>query len=345
MALVCGFGASVEYVPVDGEVVRKSRCWIAVAPEIVGVCRSDLKELHRERYGHSTFGHEIVGRVVAVHSAGPHRVGERVVHNPNYALKRSSGFAELFWCGAAESDNLAAAFRAVPPGADARVMVFAEPLSAALRCAGKVGALVRSGAAIGVFAAGMFGTLIALALRAAGYRVVIVNRSRAKLDFLVERGLFAASELSDADRETGPFDASVIASSLLDERQLRLAARSTREGGVVQLFAGTAPGVLLTSNGVDLDRIRRDELVQPSVIDGRPIVLSGSHGADTENIDQAIRLLDEPVWASGVARLIGKTISFAEAGSFILTALAEDRPGKFLIAMPEARWQTPTSAA
>ncbi|MGH3382398.1 MAG: alcohol dehydrogenase catalytic domain-containing protein, partial [Actinoallomurus sp.] len=71
---------------------------VLVAPALIGVCRSDLKEIGGRRPGPSQFGHELVG-LVTRSSTPLLPAGSRVCLDPNVPLRRGTGFARRMWAG------------------------------------------------------------------------------------------------------------------------------------------------------------------------------------------------------------------------------------------------------
>ncbi|MYW01924.1 alcohol dehydrogenase catalytic domain-containing protein, partial [Streptomyces sp. SID3343] len=103
---------------------------VRVRVELAGVCRSDLKEVARERHGASQFGHELVGVVTESTLPAALPAGARVVLDPNVRLARTTGFAAALYA-AGPADLLTTALPRVPDALPARRAVFAEPVACA----------------------------------------------------------------------------------------------------------------------------------------------------------------------------------------------------------------------
>ncbi|WP_406299518.1 medium chain dehydrogenase/reductase family protein [Embleya sp. NBC_00888] len=258
--------------------------------ELAGLCRSDLKEVARERYGPSQFGHELVGVVAESTLPNDLPAGLRVTLDPNVRLARTTGFAtEMYAAGPA--DRLCAALPRVPDELTARQAVFAEPLACAEHC---VSALTRhlggspAGRAVVVFGAGAAGLLIARLAELAGAEVTLVNRSADRAEFLRSRG-FDVRPL--AALPAAAFDVAVIATSFVRPDILTEALRVLVPTGLALLYGGTAPGDELPGLPVDLDHVRRSEHAVHTTWSGRPVTIAGSYGTTSTDFTAALGTL------------------------------------------------------
>ena len=300
---------------------------VLVEPALVGVCRSDLKEIGGRRPGPSQFGHELVG--VVTRSSTPRvPVGSRVCLDPNVPLRRGTGFARRMWAGG-EASALVRALPPVPPGVGARRLVFAEPLACAAHCLTMARRHLRAaslrGARICVLGAGMAGVLIARLAETDGARVLLANRDRDRLDFLAGRdALPSAGGALLAETPGGAHDVAVVATSFVLPELLERALTSVRDGGLVMLYGGTAAGDRLAGLACDLDRVRRSELVAAVAWRGRPALVGGSYGTTRGDFDHALRVLAGTPDGLGVERLVTAEVSLPELPA-TLRRLAEER--------------------
>jgi threonine dehydrogenase-like Zn-dependent dehydrogenase len=302
---------------------------VLVRTELMGVCRSDLKEMSGVRGGPSQFGHELVGRVVRS-STGRLPVGERVCLDPNVPVRRGTGFARWMWV-TGDEDDVAAALPVAPAGASARRLVFAEPAACAAHCltmaARHRGEDVR-GRAVCVLGAGTAGVLIAGLAAGGGAVVSLHNREADRLGFLRERGV-----LPDAVDRPAPDDTQdvvVVATSFVFADVLERALRLVRPGGLVMLYGGTKAGDRLDGLDCDLDAVRRGERSATARWHGKSVVLGGSYGTSTADFRLALTTL-----ANGhrpdVERLVTGVVDLADLPGALRSIAATRQLGKVLV--------------
>ena len=292
---------------------------VLVRPLVVGVCRSDVKEVARQRQGRSQFGHELVGRVQAVWGDVRLAPGALVALDPNVALSRGTAFAELMPADGAPA-ALAAAFYRLPAHVDPRRLVFAEPLACALHCARMVarhlGVRRLHGRRVAVLGAGIAGALIAMCARELGASVSLVNRSPDRLALVRAAGLLPAEALcamDGADGRTGlagpgGVDVVILATAFVRPDLIDWALSAMRAGGLVVLYGGTRAGDRLA--GVDLDRVRREQGHAPLAWRGRRAMVAGAYGTERASFRAAVRLLAAERFA--LERLIVRELGLGE---------------------------------
>ncbi|MFI1580346.1 alcohol dehydrogenase catalytic domain-containing protein [Embleya sp. NPDC020630] len=293
---------------------------------LAGLCRSDLKEVARERHGPSQFGHELVGVVAESTLPEVLPVGARVGLDPNVPLARTSGFAtEMYAAGPA--DRLTAALPRIPAELSDRQAVFAEPLACAEHC---VAALVGHtgipllGRRVVVFGAGAAGLWIARLAELAGAEVTLANRSADRTEFLRARGFEVRPSVG---LPSSAFALAVIATSFVRPEILTEALRTLVPDGLVLLYGGTAPGDRLPDLACDLDRVRRREQVVRTTWAGRPVTVAGSYGTGRADFAAALAVLPK----LPVERLVTAEITLAELPA-VLREQVSGRPlGKTLI--------------
>jgi cyclitol reductase len=309
---------------------------VLVEPVLVGVCRSDLKEIAGRRPGPSQFGHELVG-VVADSSTPRLPVGTRVCLDPNVPVVRGTGFARSMWAGG-DGDLLARALPPAPDGVAARRLVFAEPLACAAHCLTMTGRHLGGaglrGVRMCVLGAGTAGVLIARLAEAAGARVLLVNRDTDRLAFLAARRMLPGGGGAPlADVPSGDHDVVVIATSFVLPGLLEHALRMTRPRGLVMLYGGTAAGDRLPGLDCDLDRVRRGELVRAARWRDGPVRIGGSYGTTPGDFALALRALADSPDGLGVERLITAEVPLAELPA-VLRRLAGERGFGKVLARP-----------
>ena len=168
---------------------------------VAGICNTDL-ELQRGYYGFSGIpGHEFVAEVVAADTAA--LIGRRVVGEINLAchacewcarglgrhcpqrtvlgiVRHPGAFQEYF---VLPERNL----HLVPDSIANQRAVFTEPLAAACEILDQVS--IPQGATVAILGDGKLGLLIAMALRAHGYRVQLFGRHAGKLRIAAAAGV------------------------------------------------------------------------------------------------------------------------------------------------------------
>jgi threonine dehydrogenase-like Zn-dependent dehydrogenase len=306
---------------------------VVVAPEVVGVCRSDLKELEGRRAVRKDFGHELVGRIVAAGRRSGRAVGERVCLDPHQRVERDSGFAEAVVVRGSPR-TLADALVPVDDDAPAERMIFVEPLACAAHC---VGILRRrldgplSEARVGIVGAGIAGTLIAKTVEREGASIVLLNRSRERLRFLEARGVLDGNRLQPLDEAPGSqLDAVVVATSFAEPEVLLTAQQLIRPGGLVVLYAGTAPGDRWPGTSVDIDRLRRSQRIVLLPVGDATMTVAGSYGAESGDFHIAKRLLcgEQPL---ELERLVVDSVPLEELPERLRALAAESPPGKVVV--------------
>ncbi|HWG98842.1 MAG TPA: alcohol dehydrogenase catalytic domain-containing protein [Pilimelia sp.] len=313
---------------------RTSEAAVLIAPTLIGVCRSDLRELAKQRHLRRDFGHEIVARVVA---ARPHTlvpVGQRVVYDPHPTVERTCGFGELVeMFGAAES--LRAALVPVDDVVPAPAAVFAEPLACAVHCVRRLETASRElalpvEAPTAVLGAGMAGTLIAAVLHERGVPVRLLNRSPGRIEFLRHRQFLPAASLEPAGARR--FPRVILATAAATPQALHHAAELVEPGGLLLLFAGTDPTTAL--QGTPLDGVRRRERLVTLHRAGGPLHVAGTHGALTDDFHVSLALLD-PTHPAGLARrlqtLITQRLTLTEAAVVLPRHLESGFGGKAVV--------------
>ena len=259
------------------------------------ICRSDLREIRRERDHLQTFGHEVVAEVVESSGVPQLYPGYRFVLDPHARVSRTSGFSThlLLW-GAPE--DVTAALRFVPPELPPDLALWVEPLACALNCvvAAHTNAPAEARKAL-VYGAGTYGTIIATLLRSGGLDVTITNRTGRRLEWLRSkagpwsRGItFTGLE----DLQCRQFDLIVDASASVDPATYPFLASLLNNGGQIHVFGGTHARQSLAF-GLSLDGIRRKRLCKDLVYENHALRITGSHEASNADFDAAVQLILE----------------------------------------------------
>lgn len=301
---------------------------------MVGLCRSDIKEVQGARPVRSDFGHELVGIVHDSSSTGAFKPGTSLVFDPHVQLERTSGFATHVRVTAPEA-TIKSAFHVIPDNMPAERAVFAEPLACAIHAcrrllqemANRFLSKMDLGIRVGIVGAGTAAVLQALYLRDLGFQVVLLNRGRTKLDFFRATGLAGGVGTLLMD-EVGScrFDAVLLSTTFSTPELIQFSMRLVRPGGVLLLFGGTKPRQ--GAAGLDVDALRRSEGCAKVTTEGGTVLLAGTYGAAREDFTEAIlvaaklpleKLVSDKVplrqlpellvaLAAGKRELVGKTL-------------------------------------
>jgi threonine dehydrogenase-like Zn-dependent dehydrogenase len=306
---------------------------VLVEPTVVGICRSDLKEIGGQRPGPSQFGHEVVG-VVALSSTPRIPVGTRVCLDPNVPLCRGTGFARRMWAGGT-ADALVRALPPAPAGIPDRRLVFAEPLACAAHCLSMarrhLGGRELRDAAVCVLGAGTAGVLIARLAEAAGARILMVNRDADRLDFLAARGALPGRGARLGEAPGDAHDIVVVATSFVRPDLLDHALGLAHREGLVMLYGGTTAGDRLPGLTCDLDGVRRSERAEAAEWRGRPVLIGGSYGTTAGDFEHALRALCDSPDGLGVERLITAEVSLPELPATLRRLAGTRHLGKVLL--------------
>jgi threonine dehydrogenase-like Zn-dependent dehydrogenase len=288
---------------------------VLIAPEIVGVCGSDLHVLH----GNHPWikppvitGHEVAGRVIQVgRSVTDLAVGDGVVINPllpclHCARCRAGSFntceaAKVLGFrlpGAAQTEYVLprAQLHKVPDGLALRDAVLAEPLAVGIRAAQRWNALDE----VLVIGAGTIGLCVLAALRARGAgRITVLEPVASKRTFAVRHGADAAlpfDALEPTPHYTACFDC-VASQATID-----LACSVALPAGAIIIV-----GVAGAARSFNLPRLQRFE-----------IALLGTAMYLAADIDRALGMLANgtfhaPDYVTSLGRLANAPAAYAQA--------------------------------
>jgi threonine dehydrogenase-like Zn-dependent dehydrogenase len=305
--------------------------WVLVAPQTVGLCSSDLKEVRRSRDVRSDFGHEMVG---LVHSSSTEDFppGLRVCLDPHVPVTRTTAFGDAALLSG-PPDRLRAALPTVPDGTPDDRAVFTEPLACAVNCSGKVPA----GSDVAIIGAGTAGVLLAVLLRLKGCQVTLVNRSPERLAALSRTALLReVPKLLGHEAGTRTFGTVVVTTASLDAATFDSAwSLLPPDGGRLVLFGGIKPDWRIPGTRVLLDGIRRGEQLRTLERDGRRALVAGTHGATGADFAAAGAVLAAPLpWTTGhVEELIVDRVTLPGLAALLNDAVrtGRDPVGKHVV--------------
>jgi threonine dehydrogenase-like Zn-dependent dehydrogenase len=264
---------------------------------LIGICRSDIKEVLGNRQMRKDFGHEIVGIVEWASVSVPLSRGDLVGFDPHVHISRTSGFGELV-LAEGDSTNLQRAFPKVKGSISLRKLVFWEPMACAQHCVSNLlrykGVSRLDDVRIGVVGAGNAGTLIGLLLKHLGATITAFNRSQSRLELLKERQIFSETELRRlGENDLDLFDVIIPATDFLYSSVLGFSIHALRPNGLLLLFGGTRKDDVLPNTSLLIDRVRRHEDLLNIVCEDKPLQIGGTYGALGDDFSKVIDLLSD----------------------------------------------------
>lgn len=322
----------------------RHRAGAVLRPHAIGICRSDAKEAAGVRPGPSQFGHELVADVVECWGSAALKAGDVVCLDPNVALERSSGFAELVALNAPPRTLESALFKVGRPRAPLERYAMAEPVACAEHCVRvALAGMARFPEHAIVVGAGTMGLFIALGLQRRGVAVTLANRSASRLQFVERLGLPGIA-LARLDAEIEPAALVVLATTFVSLPLLINSMQLVRHLGRVMIFGGIEPH-FDDFCGVDIRRLRQSErrlLLQYSA--EKAIDLAGSYGLERCDFLYALELIGSNVIpASLLARQITGRHALCELPAMLHAMNNGDDLGKRLVvpALPSPKGKHP----
>jgi cyclitol reductase len=311
--------------------------YVVVKPIFVGICRSDLREVSKERVTRHDFGHEIVARLVYTSHSFPTDLNSIVCFDPHIPIYRTSGFGEYIFASGT-MNNLVAAFPKCPSALDYQKSVFMEPLACAHHAISRLKQSLKvtdlSGLNIGILGAGNAGILMGLIAKHWGANISLITKNQIRKSFLVERNLFDKDEILTGELKNNVFDSVILATTWLDDNVFNSGLSLLGDEGILLLFGGTNPADVVGGRGINLDDIRRNQKELFYKHKNRNLLISGTYGVESQDIEASFTLLqisrDFPV-----ERLIVDTVSLNELSELLLGLTTNKKYflGKILVKM------------
>lgn len=312
---------------------------LIIKPFVIGICRSDVKELTGTRTTRHDFGHEIVGEVAWTNTKVSLTKGDIVVFDPHIQVKRGTGFSEVIIATGTPSD-LKRAFIKINLNANYKKMVFTEPMSCANHCISRsrihLGKQSLKGISMAVIGAGNAGTLISLLARYYGASVTLHNRTTDRLEFLEKNRVFDKHELKILDSSfQDSYDVVIPATSFLFPEVMNKAVGMIKNEGLLLLFGGTNKGDTLLGSAIDIDLVRRQEKIDKIFFKNKTFWIAGTYGARTEDFQEVIELLEHKPQSFPVEKLINKEITLSKVPETLLAMRYRNYLGKIIVNLLE----------
>lgn len=274
-----------------GAIVRVTGC---------GLCGSDIVKLkHNSVPDGTVLGHEIVGKIVQIHSDTDFMVGDEIVmghHVPcfdctycygeNYSMCRKfkhtnivpGGFAEYIYVS--EDHLMNTVFNVTASITDEEIS-FTEPLACCIRCVKRTKVDFNSN--VLVVGLGTIGLLMGQAARELGFKAYGVDLLDERVELAKKFGFEDAFKLGDL-RETvsdmkltvnpSGFDAVIMSSGA--DKALDLAFASVRDGGTINVFSS----------------VKSDETAYPNnQIYYRELTVTSSYSSSPVDLEDAFEFL------------------------------------------------------
>lgn len=274
-----------------GAIVRVTGC---------GLCGSDIVKLkHNSVPDGTVLGHEIVGKIVQIHSDTDFMVGDEIVmghHVPcfdctycygeNYSMCRKfkhtnivpGGFAEYIYVS--EDHLMNTVFNVTASISDEEIS-FTEPLACCIRCVKRTKVDFNSN--VLVVGLGTIGLLMGQAARELGFKAYGVDLLDERVELAKKFGFedaFKLGELretiSDMKLTVNPsgFDAVIMTSGA--DKALDLAFASVRDGGTINVFSS----------------VKSDETAYPNnQIYYRELTVTSSYSSSPVDLEDAFEFL------------------------------------------------------
>jgi len=311
---------------------------VLIKVRLSGICRADVKEVNRSRDIPSDrgplFGHEINGEVVFPGNMGLNP-GQMVAFNPNVTSNRTTGFAQ-YMIIRGSNDELKEAIIPLPRGIPIRKTILAEPLACIVHCIDQfqknTGLKTLKGMKIAIIGAGNAGMIFGLLAKNDGAVVSLFNISDGRIEFAKKQKLFKDKELhplSEHENFSSSFDMVFVSPTIITEDILRIAFGLTADKGCLLLYGGTRKNDRFLDTNIDIDIIRRKELIQKTEFKRKRVSLAGGYGCTSGDFIKGFRLMGN----LPLEKFISKEIVFRDFPKLIMDMASgkSDYPGKVIV--------------
>lgn len=316
---------------------------VVIKPDYIGICRADIKEIACSRDIPSDrgplFGHELVGSIVFAGSLSGFVKDDLVTFNPNITPNRTTSFAEyVFVQGSAE--ELDQAIVRVPETDILDNIWMPEPLACIVHATKKLLELTQlnnfKGKRIGIIGAGCSGIMFAMYAKYLGASVCVFNRGEMRRNFALEKELLTADEissLSEVKKYRDAFDIVIVVSTIVTQTILQQAADIADSVAIIHIYGGTREGDRFLNTNVDIDTIRRSELIKEITYQSKNLKIAGAYGCYKEDYEESFKLHAEHPQFFSVEKIVSKKISFDAFPALIMNMAtgSDDYPGKVVL--------------
>jgi len=316
---------------------------IVIRPYYMGICRADIKEIMGSRDVPTDrgplFGHELVGSVIFSGTKTGFQEGELVTFNPNITPDRTTGFAEYVFVHGTEEELDQTVIR-VPEYDIIHHIWMPEPMACIVHATQKMLELNNltdlKGKKVGIIGAGCSGIMFSMYARHLEAAVAIFNRGEMRRKFASDRHLFSAEEihsLADTNAYQNAFDIVMVVSTMVSSEILKKAATLVSDGGTILIYGGTREGDKFLTTSVNIDVVRRQELIQLTEYDGKKIRICGAYGCYKQDYEESFRLHAEHPDQFPLEKIVSEEIDFEDFSNLVMSMATgeKDYPGKVVI--------------
>lgn len=316
---------------------------VVIRPNYIGICRADIKEIISSRDIPADrgplFGHEFVGSVVIAGTSTGYQEGELVTFNPNITPNRTTGFAEyVFVHGSTE--QLQQSIIRVPEHSIIDSIWMPEPMACIIHAIQKLLALAElpslEGKKVGIIGAGCSGIMFSMYAKHLQADVHMFNRGEIRRNFVMERKLLEASEVSaltEIESHQNSFDIVIAVSTIITPEILEYAANLAVDGGILHIYGGTRKGDAFLKTQVDIDNIRRCEQIEKTEYQGKALRISGAYGCYKDDYEESFRLHAKYPDAFALEKIVSEEVCFDDFSELIMGMASgkKDYPGKVVL--------------
>ncbi len=305
---------------------------IIIKIHLSGICRADVKEVSESRDipedRGPLFGHEINGIITYAGKNTGFEKDQLVSFNPNVTPQRTTGFAEYMVIKGPQ--NILKETVIPYTTLDNEKAILVEPLSATYHSMEKLIEYTGSikNIKIAIFGAGNAGTMLGLFAKRKGASIKLFNIDDGRIQFaekIFEKGeIFRFSDYSRFE-----FDIVIVTITRITHDSLKMAYECVKSNGYIHLYGGTRSIDKFLDTEVNIDKIRRNELLKTINYKGKIINLTGAYGSGPYDFKRVFEILDD----LPVTILISKQIKFEEFPKLIMDMASgkEDYPGKVIV--------------
>lgn len=298
-----------------------------------GICRADVKEVSDSRDiaedRGPLFGHELNGIITFAGKDTGFKENQLVTFNPNVTPNRTTGFAD-YMILKAPKNILKQAVIPYDRKLDKQKTILVEPLSATYhsleKLIGYTGPIKSK--KIAIIGAGNAGTMLGLFAKRKGASVKLFNIDDGRIQFAQK--IFEKDEVFKfSDYSKFEFDIVIVTITIITPKSLKMAYECVKSDGFIHLYGGTRSDHKFLDTEVNIDTIRRNELLKTINYKGKIINLTGAYGSGPDDFKSVFNILDD----LPVNKLISKQIQFQEFPKLIMDMARGkvDYPGKVIV--------------
>lgn len=310
----------------------------------MGICRADVKEIIGSRDipkdRGPLFGHEIVGRIIfKTKGLTSYQIGDRVTFNPNITPNRTTGYAEILRVSGSVEEITRAVIK-IPDLLNPNDCWLPEPFACIVHSykilLHKTSQKSLKNKKIAIIGAGNSGILFGLEAIYLGGEVSFFNRGEMRLAFIKNQSIVPSAKLHLFDqipKHADEYDIVIVVPTKIDQEILKYSHQLVKNLGLVFLYGGTRANDKYLDTTLDIDKIRRNELLEYIQFNSKSVNVLGAYGCDTSDFEDAIKFYQHEHNHFPLEKLISKEIKLSDFPSLIesMAKGESDYPGKVLV--------------